>query len=177
LKSFRLEAADAGIGLVVSGIGTFDVTFDQQATAGQIYGPFPGDEVPLPPFFTVPVTEMAANALNAALTASTQDVRSVGKAGTPGTEGYNIGDTAFICCRLPIIDDPEIPAIAVIRSILEGDDWVNIGENFLTWDADDKGWAIFTPIPEPDSSLLAIAALATLRVVCRRRRKGSEGRA
>ncbi len=50
------------LNLDVPGFGTFDVAFDQQAFASQIYDSFPGDLTPLPPFFTLADTETAANA-------------------------------------------------------------------------------------------------------------------
>jgi hypothetical protein len=56
-------------------------------------------------------------------------------------------------------------------------EFFNIGENFLTYNADERGWAVFTPVPEPGAALSLVAALATLGLIRRKRRKGSEGRA
>ncbi len=156
------------LNLEVPNFGTFDVAFDQQAFASQIYDSFPGDLTPLPPFFTLADTETAANAVNAALNA--EGVLEIGEVGVPGTEAYNIGATAFLCCELPLLPDPSIPAIAVIRSTNEGVDWLSTGENFVTWDFDERDWAVFTPVPEPSAALSLVAALATLGVVARWRR-------
>jgi cysteine-rich repeat protein len=165
------------LNLNVPGFGAFDVVFDQQAFPFEIYGFYPGDLSPLPPFFTLEDTETASNAVNAALSA--EGVLATGEVGLTGTEAYSIGFTAFTCCTLPVIDDdPSLPAIAVIRSLTEGGaDWFSTGENFLLWNGDERDWAVFTPIPEPRLSLLSVAALITLGFVALWRRAESEGAA
>jgi cysteine-rich repeat protein len=131
-------------GLVVPGVNTFNVRFDVSTSATDIYGPFPGDLVTLPPFFGVPGSEAASNAINAALHGA--NALGVGEVdGLPGSEFYNIGTTAFICCMIPILDDPEIPSVAVVRNITEGGvDWFLTGENFLAWDLEPTTWAVFS---------------------------------
>jgi cysteine-rich repeat protein len=161
--------------LEVLDFGTFDVAFDQQAFASQIYGTFPGDQVGVDPFLTLAGTETAAAAVNALLNA--ENVVEIGEVGLAGSEVYNIGAIAFLCCEIPLLPDPDIDSIAVIRSITEsGADWFG-EENFITWNADERAWAVFTAIPEPSTTLLSVAALATLGLIRRKRRKGSEGTA
>jgi cysteine-rich repeat protein len=168
------------LNLDVTDFGTFDVVFEEQATANDIYGPFPGDEIGLAPFFTALDVGAAASAVNAELNFAPTPVFSIGEAdGGPGIDVYNIGTTAFLCCLggdIEILPE-DIPAIAVGRTLAEGEDWGPSEENFLTWDADRRSWAVFTPVPEPSMSLSMVAALATLGVVCRWRRKESEGTA
>ena len=88
------------VDLDVPGFGTFNVAFDQAAFANQIYGEFPGDRTPLPPFFTLTETKLAADAVNAALNAA--DALSIGEVGLEGTDGFNIGWRSFIL-------DPPLP--------------------------------------------------------------------
>jgi cysteine-rich repeat protein len=169
------------LNLDVPGFGTFNVVFEEQATANEIYGPFPGDEVGLAPFFTAVDVSTAASAVNAELNFAPTPVFSIGEAdGGLGIDGYNIGVAAFLCCgtgRLDILPE-DIQSLSVGRTFLEdGDEWGPSEENFLTWDADSKSFAVFTLVPEPSMSLLSVAALATLGVVRRWRRKEREGTA
>jgi hypothetical protein len=142
-----------------------------------IYGPFPGDVVPLAPFFTVPETEAAATAVNTSLNAA--GALSIGAVGVPGTNVYNIGVASFLCCLEGEIDIlPEnIQSISVGRAFGENGDWAPAEENANTWvDNVGNNWAVFAA-PEPSTSLLSVAALATLGLIRRRRRKGNEGTA
>jgi hypothetical protein len=134
----------------------------------------------LAPFFTALDVSTAATAVNAELNFAPTPVFSVGEAdGELGIDAYNIGAVAFLCCFEGETFIPEnIPSLSVGRSFLEdADEWGPSEENFLTWDADSKSFAVFTPTPEPSMSLLMVAALATLGVVARWRRKESEGTA
>ena len=107
--------------------------------------------------------------MNAAL--NTEGVLEIGEVGLTGVEVYNIGAIAFLCCDILFLDDT-LESVAVGRGTNEGADWFS-GENFLPWGLDEgKNWAVFTPVPEPNMALLTVAALATLGVFGRRRRKG-----
>jgi hypothetical protein len=151
------------LNLDVPGFPTpFDVEFDQQAFANQIYGPFPGDLSRLPPFATLAETEVAADAVNAVLT--TQGANAIGEVGLQGTDVFNIGWIAFV------LDVGDVESIGVVRSLNETGEWINTGENFLTWNLDERDWAVFTAVPEPGSALSMVSALATLGVVARWRR-------
>ena len=166
------------LNLDVPGFGTFNVAFEKQATADEIYGPFPGDEEGLAPFFTALDVSTAASAVNAELNFAPSLVLSIGEAdGGPGIDGYNIGAVAFLCCGTVLIAIlPEnIPSLSLGRTFVEGDEWGPAEENFLIWDADPKSFAVFTLVPEPSMSLSMVAALATLGVVRRWRRKEREG--
>ena len=64
------------------------------------------------------------------------------------------------------------------RALGENGDWAPAEENVDIWiEETGNNWAEFTAVPEPNMSLLAAAALATLGVVRRRRRTASEGTA
>jgi cysteine-rich repeat protein len=165
--------------LEVPGFGTFDVAFDQNADADDIYGDFPGDEVPLEPFFDVSGVSTAANAVSLALMAG-PTVFEIGEVGVPGTNVYNIGVASFLCCfeegELDLLPN-DLQSISVGRAFGENGDWGPAEENATTWvDNVGNNWAVFTA-PEPSTSLLSVAALATLGVVRRWRRKGSQGTA
>jgi hypothetical protein len=166
--------------LEVPGFGTFDVTFDQNADADDIYGDFPGDEVPLAPFFDVSGVSTAANAVSLALMAAPTVVFEIGEVGVPGTNVYNIGVASFLCCfeegEFDLLPN-NLQSISVGRAFGENGDWGPAEENANTWvDNVGNNWAVFAA-PEPSTSLLSVAALATLGVVRRWRRKGHEGTA
>ena len=155
----------------------FNIVFDQQAFAFEIYGPSqasPDDPDALPPFFTGIFASDAADAANAALNAA--GALTIGEDGSQqGSPAYNIGWSAFILDP-PILDPVE--GIAVIRSAVEGADWGNLGENFLLYNGDERTWAVFTVVPEPGTALLMGLGLAGLSVVGgRSRREETEGTA
>jgi cysteine-rich repeat protein len=133
-------------GLVVSGVGIFNVTFEEKVPASQIYGPFPGDLVSLPPFFGVPNSEAASDAINAALGDTAPPAGSVGEVtGTPGSQLYDIGTLAFICCMIP--DDPELPSLFVVSNVNEGGSgFVLDGGTSLAWDLEATTWARFSAV-------------------------------
>ena len=156
--------------LDVPGFGTFDVVFEELITAFGVYGDFPGDGVRLAPFFDIGGADTAADAVNAELSAA--NILTIGNpTGEDGFAGYNIGVNAFI------LNIGDVDSITVGRSRGETGEWAWLEENFLTWIADEKPYAIFTSVPEPGADLLMVVALATLGVVARRRREVSEGTA
>ena len=111
------------LSLDVPGFGTFNVAFEKQATADEIYGPFSGDEEGLAPFFTALDVSTAASAVNAELNFAPSLVLSIGEAdGGPGIDGYNIGAVAFLCCGTVLIEIlPEnIPSLSLGRTFVEG---------------------------------------------------------
>ncbi len=165
------------LNLDVPGFGMpFNVAFDQQAFASEIYGPSqasPDDPDPLPPFFTAMFASEAADAANAALNAA--GALTIGEVGSQqGSPSHNIGWIAFILD--PPILDP-VDGIAVIRSAVGGADWGNLGENFLLYNGDERAWAVFTVVPEPGTALMLGLGLAGLGVVGRSRREESKATA
>ena len=135
--------------LVVPGVGIFNVRFKTQVEASEIYGPFPGDLVTLPPFFGAPNSEAASTAINDALVATVPPaVTGVGEVdGSPGFDFYNIGAVAFICCTIP--NDPMRPSLIVVRNVLEDrvqGTWLLDGERPLAWEGQVATWAVFTAI-------------------------------
>jgi hypothetical protein len=57
---------------------------------------------------------------------------------------------------------------------------IDFGEEFMPWKAvpgAQKSFALFTPVPEPSTTLSVVAALATLGGIARWRREESEGTA
>ena len=154
--------------LVVPGFGTFDVAFTVGDDAFDIYGVFPGDLVPLPPFFGVDGSKDASSAINLALNLA--EALGVGEVdGSPASEFYNIGTIAFV---FQLGEIGPFESLAVVRSITEGGvDWFLTGENFISYDAEPTTWAEFTPVPEPSAVLSAVAALGTLTILARRRRR------
>ena len=166
--------------LEVPPFGTFDVAFNQNADAQEIYGDFPGDLVPLLPFLDASGVSTAANAVSAALNTAPTVVFEIGEVGLPGTNVYNIGVASFLCCleegEFDLLPN-NLQSISVGRAFGENGDWGPAEENANTWvDNVGNNWAVFAA-PEPSTSLLSVAALATLGVVRRWRRKGSEGTA
>ena len=145
----------------------YNVTFDPAAFANEIYGEFPGDLVQLPEFFTFEGTSAAADAVNAALNTAPRLVETIGETGLPGAPGHNIGVVTFVL-NPPLVDPVE--SIAVIRSAVEGTDWVNLNEDFLTYNFDERPWAVFTVVPEPSTALLMGLGLFGLAVHGTRRR-------
>ena len=159
--------------LEVPGFGAFNVAFNQLADAFEIYGPFPGDEVPLPPFFTTSGVSTAADAVSLALNTAPSIVLEIGEVGVDGTNVYNIGVASFLCCGdgSVMILPENIQSVALGRALGENGDWAPAEENVDIWIEEvGNNWAVFTPVPEPSTSLLSVAALATLGVVRRWRR-------
>ena len=152
----------------------YNVAFDQAAFANEIYGDFPGDLVQLPEFFTFEGTSAAADAVNAALNTAPRLVETIGEVGAPGAPGHNIGVVTFVI-NPPLVEPVE--SIAVIRSAVEGTDWVNLNENFLTYNFDERPWAVFTVVPEPGTALLMGLGVLGLGVAGRRPRAHRRGSA
>ena len=133
------EITDLNVG------GTFyDVAFNSQAFAFEIYGPFPGD---FPIFDTSAEAENASDAVCAALNAA--GALSVGEPGLPGVEAFNIGFESFI---LPV---GNVESVNVARGFVEGADWICEDINQLTYNFDERTWAEFTPAggPPPPSGV------------------------
>ena len=95
-----LTKATGVLNLDVPGFGLpFNVAFDQQAFASEIYGfPSPAslnDPARLSPFFTLESTSAAADAVNAALNAA--GALTIGEVGSQqGSPSHNIGWIAFV---------------------------------------------------------------------------------
>ena len=175
---------DDPLGLGNDPVGTFDVTFDVNAKASELYGQFPASEdnpVPLSPFFGV--VEDFEDALTAAsIELVAEGALSVGEVGQVGTDFYSVPGVAFVLLIGPIPPFDffvgPFDSIAVGRVVLEGVDWIPVGENFLFWEGseiDDSQavttYATFTPVPEPGTAFSCVAALGTLAVLARRRRR------
>jgi hypothetical protein len=118
----------------------------------------------LAPFFSFFDTEVAAAVINAALENSF--ATSIGEVGLPGTDAYNIGVVTFILD--PPVLEP-VQGIAVIRSANQAGNWASLGENFLLYYADERTWAVFTPVPEPGTALVLASGLIGLGCIGRRR--------
>jgi len=112
----------------------YDVTFNSQAFAFEIYGPYPGD---FPIFDTSAEAENASDAVCAALNGA--GALSVGEAGLQGVEAFNIGFESFI---LPV---GNVESINVARGLIEGTDWICEDINQLTYNLDERTWAEFAP--------------------------------
>jgi hypothetical protein len=116
----------------------YDVAFNSQAFAFEIYGPFPGE---FSIFDTSAEAESASDAVCAALNAA--GALSVGETGLPGVEGFNIGFESFI---LPL---GNVESVNVARGFIEGTDWICEDINQLTYNFDERTWAEFTPVDGP----------------------------
>jgi hypothetical protein len=129
----------------------FNVEFNLQAVALEIYGPHPGEF----PIFnnTIEATD-ARNAVNAALQGA--GATALGEVGLPTIEsqGFNVGFGSFF-------GPFDLPAVRVARGWGFNDSdsilWVSVGINELLYNADVRTYAEFTAVPEPVSILLLAA--------------------
>jgi len=107
----------------------YDVAFNLQAFAFEIYGAFPGN---FPIFNTAQEAGDARDAVDAALNSA--GALSLGEDGLAGVEanGFNIGFESFI---VPIGD---VESVNVARGFIEGTDWISGGINSLTYNLDER---------------------------------------
>jgi hypothetical protein len=155
-----------GIDGLVVGETTYDVDFTARTNPQGAYGDFPGDLD-----FNDEASAAAAHAaVDIALTESV--ATAVGAAFNPSQPLYVVGYRA-----------EEDPPNGRLYHLTSGFDvsWQRIeaqGEEFMPWLAvgvAGKAFALFTPVPEPGATLSMVAALATVGVIRRWGRKGSEG--
>jgi len=106
------------------------VTFDVQATAATVYGPFPGTYT----FTDSTAAAEARDAIIAALNAA--DALSIGESGnTYAGESFNVGFEGLLVLG--------IESVNTARSVLEVSDWIQLGFNTWTYNLDEKNYAVF----------------------------------
>jgi cysteine-rich repeat protein len=161
------------VSLVVPGAGTFDVTFDTTDAEGA-FGPFPaspGEEFQLPPFSS---SAEAATATLAAITALNKPqfaAESVGENdGQSGFPTFWVPDIAFVLEEG--IGIGPFDSLTAFSGTITGSGFSPDPPSILDW-AEDQGrpYAIYTPAPEPSAALLSVAAVGTLILLQRRRRR------
>jgi hypothetical protein len=139
----------------------YNVVFSASTTADMVYDPYPGS-------FDLDVlsTAGASDAANVALTAA--NAASVGAVELEeGSLEYSAGYSSFA--------PGGVEALAAFRSILVVTDWDRVADGDIPlYNTDERVFASFSEVPEPGSTLLMVAALATLGVVSRSRRGESK---
>jgi hypothetical protein len=127
--------------LVVNGI-TYQVTFELEKFAYEIYGPFPGD---FPYFNTRSEAEDAIDAVNAALQGD--GATAIGEEGVQGngSTAYAIGWESFLL--------GSIEGITNERALnTGGSTWISGSGNTPTYNGDQKDYAVFTSGTTPVES-------------------------
>ena len=147
--------------LVVDGMH-YDVAFDF-ATADEIYGPEPGTY----DFDDVPQTQDAMNAVNAALD-SDPSIMSVGASFDIIYEIPYGFENDFVFVREAVFIDNSDPDLGTPA-------WLQRTDSQLRPFRAPKTYAVFTPVPEPATALLQVAALVSVAAFGRARRAGVRG--
>ena len=109
----------------------YTVTFDVQATAESVYGPFTGT-------YTFTQEADAAEARDAIIAAlNTADALWIGESGNDfDGESFNVGFEGLVLLDVRFVN--------TARSVIEGDEWINLGLNTWTYNLDEKNYAIFS---------------------------------
>jgi hypothetical protein len=154
-------------GLVVDGT-TYDVDFTARTNPGNTYGDFPGEL----DFNDIDSAALALAAVDSALNGAPA-ATTVGQPFNTPQDSYVIGYLA---------EEDAINGLLYHVTSKFGESWerVDLGAELMPWNAvgvAGKSFARFTVVPEPGTALSTVAALATLGVIRRWRRKESQGTA